>query len=91
MKITFDPEKNQKNIEERGLSFERVVEFDFKTALIWEDKRKDYGETRFSSLGKIEGRIYSLTFKETDDGFRVISFRKANKREVKKYECTKKT
>ncbi|MCM1512910.1 MAG: BrnT family toxin [Oxalobacter formigenes] len=53
IKITFDPKKNQKNIEERGLSFERVTEIDFQTAVFREDTRKDYGETRIRLLGKI--------------------------------------
>jgi hypothetical protein len=44
--VTFDPEKNAKNIAERGLSFERVAEFDWDAALIAEDIRRDYGETR---------------------------------------------
>ena len=34
MAVTFDPEKNAKNIAERGLSFERVAELDWDTALI---------------------------------------------------------
>jgi uncharacterized DUF497 family protein len=45
--VTFDPEKNAKSIAERGLSFERVAEFDWDAALIAEDIRRDYGETRF--------------------------------------------
>ena len=87
MKITFDPKKNQKNIEERGLSFDRVVEIDFKTAVFREDIRKDYGETRIRLLGKIADRLHVLIFTMVDDdNMRVISFRKANKREVKYYE-----
>jgi len=45
MKITFDPVKNERNIRERGLSFERAAEFDFETADFIIDDRKDYGET----------------------------------------------
>ncbi|MCM1129737.1 MAG: BrnT family toxin [Alistipes senegalensis] len=87
MQITFDPKKNQKNIEERGLSFERVMEIDFQTAVFREDTRKDYGETRIRLLGKIAERVHVLVFTMLpDDTMRVISFRKANKREVKYYE-----
>jgi uncharacterized DUF497 family protein len=42
MKIEFDSAKNTKNIAERGLGFERAVDFDFETALIWIDSRKAY-------------------------------------------------
>ena len=87
MKITYDPKKNQKNIEERGLSFECIADIDFDTASFWKDARKDYGEERIFSLGKIEERVYALVFKKIDfETIRVISFRKANKREVKRYE-----
>ena len=86
MKIEFDPVKNEKNIRERGLNFERAVDFDFETAVIWLDSRKAYPEARISALGLLAGRVHSLVFTETVNGFRVISFRKANKREVKRYE-----
>ena len=86
MKIAFDPAKNEKNIRERGLSFERAAMFDFESALYQVDDRKDYGETRYRALGKVEGRLHALVFVETTTGIRVISFRKANAREVKRYE-----
>ena len=86
MNIEFDPIKNAKNIAERGLNFESVVDFEFETAIIWIDSRKTYPETRISALGLLSGRVHSLVFTETNTGIRVISFRKANKREVKRYE-----
>lgn len=86
MDITYDPNKNQRNIEERGLSFDLVAGFDFETAVIWIDERKNYPEVRYSALGLIEDRVYSVIFSEAAQGIRVISFRKANQREVKRYE-----
>jgi len=86
MEIEFDPAKNEKNIRERGLSFEAVAEFDFESAVFMEDTRRDYGETRWRALGLLDGRLHALAFVETENGIRVISFRKANKREVKLYE-----
>lgn len=50
------------------------------------DDRKEYGEQRIRALGRVGVRVHSLVFVETEDGIRVISFRKANKREVKLYE-----
>jgi uncharacterized DUF497 family protein len=44
MAVTFDPDKNAKNIAERGLSFERVADLDWDTAVIIVDTRRDYGE-----------------------------------------------
>jgi uncharacterized DUF497 family protein len=90
MEIDFDPAKNALNIQQRGLSFERVAHFDFQTAVFSIDDRFDYGETRHRALGFIDGRLYALVFVETAAGIRVISFRKANKREVNGYEAATK-
>lgn len=86
MEISFDPAKDARNIADRGLSFARVAEFDFVTAIYSVDARRDYGEIRHRALGLLEGRVCALVFAETENGIRVISFRKANKREVQRYE-----
>jgi hypothetical protein len=86
MKIEFDPAKNQKTITERDITFELAVDFDLATAKIWADTRHDYGEARFIALGYIGDRLYSMVFTVRGDVLRVISLRKANKREVKSYE-----
>lgn len=86
MEIELDPSKNARNIADRAISFEIVADFDFETALFEIDDRKDYGETRIYALGKIGQRVHALVFTETTTGIRVISLRKANKREVHRYE-----
>jgi uncharacterized DUF497 family protein len=86
MKIEFDPEKNEKNVRERGISFELAADFNLATAKIWPDTRKDYGEARYIALGYIGERLHSLVFTVRDDVLRVISLRKANQREVRSYE-----
>ncbi|MFZ3041388.1 MAG: BrnT family toxin [Thiobacillus sp.] len=85
MEITFDSAKNDRNIRERGLSFERVAEVDFNTALMFPDTRKEYGETRYIALCYLDGRLHVLCFTETRTGIRIISFRKANAREAKSH------
>jgi uncharacterized DUF497 family protein len=86
MDITYDSNKNKRNVVERGLSFDCVAEFDFETALYAVDDRHEYGETRIVAIGYLENRLHVLCFVETENGIRVISFRKANSREVKHYE-----
>lgn len=86
MKITFDPAKNARNIRERGLSFERAAELEWQTANIREVTRPQHRERRFRAWGLIGGRLYVLIFTLRDGGIRVISFRKANKRERRKYD-----
>jgi len=88
MKIEFDPTKNAKNIRERDLSFERAVDFDFETAKAWQDTRAEYSESRFVAIGYLDNRLHVLVFCETNSGIRVISFRKANKREGVTHELS---
>ena len=83
-----DPTKDKRNISERGLPFDLAEQLDWSTALIWEDKRRDYGERRYCVLGFIENRLHSVVFTPRDGKPRVISLRKANKREVKRYETS---
>ena len=89
MAITYDPAKNERNIATRGISFDRAADFEWSSALVVEDKRKDYGEARFQALGFIEGRLHMLVFTPRAGDTHVISLRKANDREVKRYETKK--
>jgi uncharacterized DUF497 family protein len=86
MRIEFDPAKNERNIRERGLSFERAAEFDFAGATFKQDMRKLYPELRYVALGMLDARLHALCFTPVAGGIRVISFRKANHREVKDHE-----
>ena len=86
MEITYGRPKNLYSINNRNLSFDEVVNFDFETASYTIDKRKDYGEIRRRAIGYLGNRLHALVFTETENGIRVISFRKANKREVANYE-----
>jgi uncharacterized DUF497 family protein len=89
MRLTFDPAKNAKNIAERGLSFERVADLAWETAILQEDRRKDYGETRVRMLAHLEQRLHVAVITMREDAVHVISFRKANRKEVKWYEQEK--
>jgi uncharacterized DUF497 family protein len=86
MDIEFDPNKSARNDEERGLPFTAVAEFDWETAMIQEDARHEYPERRFVAVGRIGPRLHVLCFTPISGGVRVISLRKANTREVRRYE-----
>jgi uncharacterized DUF497 family protein len=86
MPISYNALKNETNIRERGLSFEAVRDLDLTKALIVEDIRKVYEERRFQVLGLIEGRLHMLVFTPRGGKMHVISLRKANPREIKRYE-----
>jgi uncharacterized DUF497 family protein len=85
--ISFDVAKEARNIATRGISFEQAIAFEWDTALIVADTRKDYGELRFQAFGLIADRLHVLVFTPRSGRTHVISLRKANKREVKRYEA----
>lgn len=86
MKIDFDPAKNTRNLAARGLSFEQAAGFDFSTAVVVEDTRRAYPERRYRATGLLGLRLHMLVFTPVAGGLRIISFRKANKREVRDHE-----
>jgi uncharacterized protein len=89
MRITFDPAKNARNIDERDLPFELVAQLDWETAIATEDTRKDYGERRLRVLAFLGERLHAAVITMRGDAVHVISFRKANEKEVKRYETEK--
>lgn len=86
MDIEYDPEKCRTNVNNRGLSFDLVAQFDFESALTRIDDRKEYPEVRHQSLGYIGERLHVVVYTMLSTGMRVISLRKANPREVERYE-----
>lgn len=88
MKIEFDQAKSEKNSQERKLPFDLAVYFEWESALVWEDCRREYGEKRFCAIGYIKNRIYHIAFTLRGEAIRIISLRKANNREVNKYADT---
>jgi len=85
MQITFDSAKNAKNIAERGLPFRMAEEVEWSQAVIIEDTRKDYGERRWRAFGYIGERLFAVVFTTRGGAMHVISLRKANEREAKRY------
>ena len=83
MEITFDSRKNERNLRERNLGFEQAAEFNFNSASYYNEVR--HGEHRVIAVGYLNNRLHVLCFLPKDRGIRVISFRKANDREARKY------
>lgn len=86
MRFTFDPAKNARNIAERGLSFERAADLEWDSALTVEDTRRDYGELRLRVLALLHGRLHAVVVTPRQNELRVISFRKASRKEERLYE-----
>ena len=92
MNVTFDPAKDAANMAKHGVSLTEAAGFEWGTAVVWPDTRRDYGEPRMAALGYIGLRIMSVVFvdrpPEQPTERRIISLRKANSREVKRYAET---
>jgi len=86
MEFDWNPAKCAKNIVERGIDFADVVAgFADSGRKVVRDTRKDYGEARYNMLGKVNGRVFHVTFTERGRIIWIISARKANKREQRRY------
>lgn len=86
MDIVFDLTKDELNKINHGISLADTTFFDWDNAFFWLDTRKDYGERRICGLGMIGSRLHSVVFTIREQKTRIISLRKANARERKKYE-----
>ncbi|PID95786.1 MAG: hypothetical protein CSA85_00505 [Alphaproteobacteria bacterium] len=86
MKLEWNETKHSETLAERGLDFADVAALDWDTALTIEDTRKPYPEVRYVTMGYIKGRLCVVAWCYRGDAIRVISLRKANSREVRKYE-----
>ena len=85
MKITYDPAKRAKTLEERGLDFEDAAEVFAGPVFEFEDIRKDYGERRMICYGLLASRLVVIGYVERGDNRHVFSMRKSNEREIARY------
>jgi uncharacterized DUF497 family protein len=83
--IEFDPTKDEANRVKHGVSLMLAVELDWEAALVWVDGRFDYHETRMIALAPRTGVLYYVAFVDRGEVRRIISLRRANRREVKHY------
>ena len=86
MKCAWDEAKNRKNLAKHGLSFEDAEAVFSGPCVTFEDDRFDYGEERLITLGLLAGRLVVIAHAPRDGGTRIISMRKANRREQKIYQ-----
>ena len=77
----WDEPKRQATLLLRGLDFAMVESMDLDLAEVSLDDRKDYCEVRLQARGLIDGRLYVIAFTQRGENLRLISLRKANKRE----------
>jgi uncharacterized DUF497 family protein len=86
MKTTFDNAKNEINEWKHGISLSVAEAIDWSSVWSAPDDRRDYGELREIGYAVIGTRLYCVVFTQRGETFRVISLRKANNREIDRYE-----
>lgn len=85
----WDEAKRLANLKKHGVDFADIEEFDWNGAVVWIDDSENYGEERFRALAVFRGRIHLVAFTMRGANTRIISFRKAEKRELRQYEKEK--
>ena len=78
----WDENKRRSNLAKHGVDFAVIDLFNWTSAIIRVDVRHDYGEERLKAEGLISNRIHSVTYTERGTAKRIISLRKASKKEV---------
>jgi len=85
MKIEFDDVKDRDNRTRHGVSLSQAVKLDWDAAMVWIDDRYDYDELRMRGLAPEGTVLYFVAFVERGDCKRIISLRKATRREARLY------
>ncbi len=81
MTYEWDEAKNRTNLAKHGLSFEDAEQVFAGPCVTFEDDRFEYGEVRLLTLGLLAGRLVVIAHTPREEGSRIISMRKGNRRE----------
>ena len=85
MEFEWDEKKNRRNKNKHGIDFETAMK-------LWNDKNRIEIQTPFPIenrsilIGKIDKKIWSAIFTFRSNAIRIISVRRARKKEAKLYE-----
>ncbi|MBK1674177.1 MULTISPECIES: BrnT family toxin [Ectothiorhodospira] len=85
MMIEYDADKDAANRAKHGVSLAEAKALEWDTLLAMEDRRRDYGERRMIGYALMGARLFCVVFVDRGEARRIISLRKANTREVKRY------
>ncbi len=85
MRFEFDPVKDAANQAKHGVFLSIAADLDWEAALVWVDERFEYNEMRMIALAPRTETLYYVAFVHRGSVRRIISLRRANRREVKHY------
>lgn len=83
--FAWDEAKSEANLRERGFDFAYAALIFESPTLEWDDARRDYGERRIRTIGRIEEDILFVVYTRRGAVRRIISARLANRRERNAY------
>ena len=87
MEFEWDDTKSNDCFKHRGFDFAYAIRaFLDPSRIVERDRRWDYGEDRYRLLGAIERRVFVLIYTMRSSAIRIISARKASRKEVREYE-----
>jgi uncharacterized DUF497 family protein len=85
----WDEAKRAANVKAHGIDFTAIYVFDWETAVVDIDDRENYGELRESAIGFVGDILHVVIFTQREDRVRIISLRKANRQDVRRYVETR--
>jgi uncharacterized DUF497 family protein len=81
----WDDSKAQRNLARHGVAFEAIRGFDWSSCVTFDDLRFDYRERRQVSFGLVGERLHVVVWTDRQGRRRLISFRRANRRETRDF------
>jgi uncharacterized protein len=81
----WDERKRGANFRDHRVDFADALRFDWETAVVTVDNRDDYNELREMAFGFIGVRLHAMVFTRRGGNIRIISLRKANRTEMRRY------
>jgi uncharacterized DUF497 family protein len=85
MRITWNPKKRLTNLRKHGLDFADAERIFSGHTLLRPDRRFDYGEARFSTMGLLGATVVVIAHTESGGKIHIISMRKAERHEQENY------
>jgi uncharacterized DUF497 family protein len=85
MQFDWDPAKRETNLAKHGVDLADAAQLDWDNAKAFPDTRRAYGEPRFIAYGTLHGVLHVVAYTRRGSLYRVISLRRANRREIARY------
>jgi len=87
--FTWDAEKSERCYQDRGFDFEYAVQVFEGDLIEWEDRRRDFGEQRFVTVGQVDGKVLAIVWTPRSNLRRIISARPASRSERDRFNATR--